>query len=245
MKRWKGNANLQVRLPITTSILLRIKTHMNTQLELDRMLWAAFTLGTCGLLRLGEFALSKGKEEKALRWRHVDWYDSNNKRLPLIDGKVHPTATEYRLFLEQSKTDPFRVGVTIRICAPIAVTAMKEYCNRLTAPPMFNEALFTFRQMNKYVTLDRDTVVRSIQRYLMLIGESAEDYNGHSFRKGGAQTLAEAHIPHDVIQVMGRWSSDCYKLYISTPTSIITDAALALEPEVPSPASRVGTAAAL
>jgi hypothetical protein len=67
---------------------------------------------------------------------------------------------------------------------------------------------------------------------LVIAYRNYSDYNGHSFRKGGAQSLAEANVPSDTIQAMGRWTSDCYKLYISTPQHAITSAALALEPEI-------------
>jgi hypothetical protein len=235
MKRWKGDANERVRLPVTTKLLMRIKSTMQLESSIrDRMMWAAFTLGTCGLLRLSEFAVTSGREDRVLRWRDIQWFDSNEKQLPLLNGQVQSASAEYRVFIATSKTDPFRLGVSIRICAPIAVKAMRSYCNRLPFHPPFNGFLFDFGKAvsnEKPLALSRDVVVSSLKSYLKLLGESAEKYNGHSFRKGGAQSLAEAGIPTDIIQVMGRWTSDCYKLYISTPARAITDAALALEPE--------------
>ena len=44
--------------------------------------------------------------------------------------------------------------------------------------------------------------------------------NTHSFRIGGASAAAAAGIPDSVIQIMGRWKSDCYKRYIRIDDTI-------------------------
>jgi hypothetical protein len=234
MKRWKGDGEKKVRRPITTSLLSKVQQLMNMHKAYDRMIWAAYTLGTYGLLRLGEFTIRTNKDDRILCWRHIDWFTSSGERVPLLNGKVNENAQEYRVLLESSKTDPFRRGVTIRILAPTAVKAMKSHCNGLTITPLFNAPVFDmaadYANKQKCVPMNRDTVVKSIQAHLTQLGEIGQHYNGHSFRKGGAQTLAEANVATDTIQTMGRWTSDCYKLYISTPSQTITSAALALEP---------------
>lgn len=232
MKRWKGEGGKRIRLPITTSLLNQIKLRMRLDSsEQDRLMWAAFTLGAYGLLRLGEFTIRSNKDDRVLRWRHIDWYTASGTRVALVNGKVSDQAEEYRVLLEASKTDPFRKGVTIRILAPTAVHAMKSYCNKLIGPIAFNAPVFNnATSKNEWAPLHRDAVVKSIQLHLSALGKESSHYIGHSFRKGGAQSLAEAGVSSDVIQAMGRWSSDCYKLYISTPQHAITAAGLALEP---------------
>ena len=44
---------------------------------------------------------------------------------------------------------------------------------------------------------------------------------GHSFRIGAGSVAAAGGLPDWLIKVMGRWSSDCYQLYIRTPISTI------------------------
>ena len=39
----------------------------------------------------------------------------------------------------------------------------------------------------------------------------------HSFRIGAATTAAAAGHPRWLIQAMGRWTSDCYKVYLRIP----------------------------
>ena len=38
-------------------------------------------------------------------------------------------------------------------------------------------------------------------------------YKGQSFRIGGATSYARRGFPSSIIQIMGRWKSDCYKIY--------------------------------
>ncbi|KAI7935281.1 hypothetical protein MJO28_016808 [Puccinia striiformis f. sp. tritici] len=40
------------------------------------------------------------------------------------------------------------------------------------------------------------------------------DLSGHSFRVGGASFRSAMDTPVEVIQYLGRWNSDCYKLYL-------------------------------
>ena len=48
---------------------------------------------------------------------------------------------------------------------------------------------------------------------------------GHSFRIGAASVVADASLPDWLIKVLGRWSSDCYQLYVRTPQSTLESVA--------------------
>ena len=57
--------------------------------------------------------------------------------------------------------------------------------------------------------------VRSTIKALMLsVGESPEQFGAHSLRIGGATALFADGAGEQVIRTMGRWSSDCYRLYV-------------------------------
>ena len=46
-------------------------------------------------------------------------------------------------------------------------------------------------------------------------------FSCHSFRIGAAVVATRAGIPDHLIQAMGRWNSDAYKLYIRTPVEAL------------------------
>ena len=46
------------------------------------------------------------------------------------------------------------------------------------------------------------------------VGMDPNQFGAHSFRIGGATALFAAGADPTVIRTMGRWSSDCYRLYV-------------------------------
>ncbi|EJD42256.1 hypothetical protein AURDEDRAFT_168564, partial [Auricularia subglabra TFB-10046 SS5] len=49
----------------------------------------------------------------------------------------------------------------------------------------------------------------------------ANDIRGHSIRSGGATDLAIRGVPDNVIQRIGRWSSDTFQIYIRKNPALI------------------------
>ena len=49
-------------------------------------------------------------------------------------------------------------------------------------------------------------------------------FSSYSFRIGAATVAARSGIPDHLIQAMGRWNSDAYKLYIRTPAEVLAQA---------------------
>ena len=61
----------------------------------------------------------------------------------------------------------------------------------------------------------RTGALRQLTRKLMLgIGEDPAQFGLHSYRIGGATALFAAGATPLTIRMMGRWSSDCYRLYV-------------------------------
>jgi site-specific recombinase XerD len=50
-------------------------------------------------------------------------------------------------------------------------------------------------------------------------GINPHRYSSHSFRAGAATSAAAAGLPEWLIKALGRWSSDAYQIYITTPPS--------------------------
>ena len=175
------------------------------------MLWAAFTMAFYGFLRASEFATP------ILTWQHVQ----------LVGNR-------YTVFLEQSKTDPFRCGHTITVHASgtstCPVRALQLYADAVPEPrinlPVFKGGRFS--------PLDRQHLTNTIRHLLRNTTYKHQCYSSHSFRKGAATTAAAAGLPDWLIKVLGRWSSNAYQLYIcSSPKMLQSVPALLAQADIP------------
>ena len=129
------------------------------------------------------------------------------------DDIQHPMVLKIRL--KASKTDPFRKGVDVvvgrtnnKLCP---VSAMLSYLVVRGNQPGF---LFHF-QDGKLLTKNR--FVEAIRSVISKLGLNPRDYAGHSFRIGAATTAGACGLSDSTIQMLGRWSSSAYLLYIRTP----------------------------
>ena len=115
----------------------------------------------------------------------------------------------------RSKTDPFRAGQSLLIARAdsslCAVTAMQHYFQVMAPPP---GPPFIFRSGR---LLTRAIVTSLLCDATRHAGLPFHSLKGHSFRIGAASSATAAGLPDWLIKVMGRWSSDCYQLYITTP----------------------------
>ena len=78
--------------------------------------------------------------------------------------------------------------------------------------------LYVF-QSGAYLT--KVKVTSTLRTLFQRLSIPTELYASHSFQIGAATTAAEAGLPPWLIQTLGRWSSNCFALYIRTPTSIL------------------------
>ena len=72
--------------------------------------------------------------------------------------------------------------------------------------PMFRKS-----DGSAFTTDDIRNIVRQI---VVALGLDPDMYGAHSLRIGGATALFAAGADPMVIRTMGRWSSDCYRLYV-------------------------------
>ena len=71
-----------------------------------------------------------------------------------------------------------------------------------------------FRDPATNMPLHADCVRGVIQKLMAHVGQDPKDFGTHSLRIGGATALFAAGATPTVIRTMGRWSSDCYRLYV-------------------------------
>ena len=191
--------NRRQRLPITTKHLKAMLRFIKYSLfsPHDKAMWSALILlAFFGLLRVSEYVTpSTNKFDETIH-------------LSPSDVEVSSCGNIVRVMVKASKTDPFRLGFKIRVCRIggklCPVKAIKKYLVvRGNAPG----PLFTFSS-GEFIT--RKFVAGFLQASL----PNEADLNTHSFRIGGASAAASCGIPHTVIKMLGRWSSDCYKRYL-------------------------------
>ena len=213
--RYQGEQRIR-RQPVTPQVLSAIRPVLQSWLSPQdfSMIWAAFNLAFFAFLRCSEFT-----------------YNSVRKFSPPFDLSTdciafHPTlACPQRMTvqLKSSKTDVYRRGQSLTIARTsstlCAVSAMREYF--LLAQPQ-QGPLFYFQTGN---LLTRGAVSHLLRDSSRVAGLPYQSLKGHSFRIGAASVAAAAGLPDWLIKVMGRWSSDCYQLYIRTPQSTLESVA--------------------
>ena len=194
----------EVRRPLTCKVLAAVQPQLDMRTGNGRMLWAAMTLGTLGLLRSGEFALDETESVLSPKLLRVD-----SVRFEHAQGSAL-----MRVRLRDTKTDRARVGVTVTVGPTgrhvCAVTAMASYLSERSAA-LPADPLFVFEDDS---ILRRRSLVRLLKVLLSNAGVDSSLYAGHSFRIGGATDLASRGVPDHEIQAAGRWTSDAFKRYV-------------------------------
>jgi hypothetical protein len=211
IKRKRGGPK-KPRLPVTVSLLLAMKEFLDLSLHDHRVVWAALVTGVFGLLRLGEMLNDKPLRDQDFYSRSVN-------------------LTE--LHLRQSKTDPFRHGCFIKLFRTGTAVDPVEALDSLVANRPVGlggqSALTQTFTLSTGKVLTRAlltqfmrTLVHKVELKYKL-GLNSDHFSGHSLRRGGATSLALRGVSADVIRVIGRWRSLCYRLYLEMSTDALRD----------------------
>lgn len=216
IKRQQGS-NTMTRLPITGDILLKMCKKLRCGMFspfIDAMLECACTVAFFGFLRCGEFTVKRSTD-----------FDPS-RHLCVGDIRIHDNMCT--LTLKESKTDPFRKGITIQLHQmsqdPCPVKILKKYLalRQLAIPGNTNSRPLFISENN--AALDRTQFIQYCRRVLNVCGYDSCKYNGHSFRIGAATSAGAGKVEDHLIKILGRWSSDCYCRYIRTSSVSIARA---------------------
>jgi integrase len=204
------------RLAVTTAILGGIFPLIGNQQLAGLTLRAILSAGVFGLLRLGELL--------ALRLCDISFEDFAGTTCMVIR-------------IRKSKTDQFRLGALVRLYAlpqgkagicPVAATKALL----AVRPPSDPKAPLWHKASGAKVS--RGDVVIALRRLVYRFAKandmdwSPDQFSGHSLRRGGATALFAAGMPADLIRTMGRWKSECYRLYLETSQRMLYEAQLAM-----------------
>jgi hypothetical protein len=199
-KRLMGGKATIKRRPITVAFLRSIRKHFDMSSIRDRTIWCMAVTAVFGLLRCGEFTAKA----------------ASSQIFPMRNQLSMLSQTRCSLFLPASKTDVFRKGTSIHYAfngTDVDPTALfhqlllDHHAGDVGTKPLFPEA--DGRPITRASFLQRMDIAISAA------GFNSSEYKGHSYRKGGAQSLADAGASATDIKTMGRWASWCFELYIN------------------------------
>ena len=181
------------------------------------LLWLACLLATLGLLRAGELTvdndLSPGEvERRLLRVRHLTFAD---------DG------TSMTLHVPVTKTAQISgMDVAYRASgdALCPIAAWRAYrAHRQSAGP--DEPLLLTRARTALRKQDLVQQLRTTLRCAGITDEAAlQRFSGHSFRRGGAQTLHRGGMSKADVKSAGRWKSNAVDRYLDTSAAAVASA---------------------
>lgn len=159
---------------------------------------AALSTATQGLLRSAEFCGDQGKDTL----RRSDIVALNQHELRVM---VHQCKNTNRL---HGKSHELLIGA-----GGTFIDAVAEMENLLKVDPAAGTAPL-FRDPNTNKPLSYEYILSMTRQLAVAVGESPDLYGTHSFRIAGATALFNAGASDTVVRMMGRWSSDVYRIYL-------------------------------
>lgn len=155
------------------------------------MLWAACCICYFGYLRSGEICVLSPKEYDPLA------------HLSINDIAVDCHGKPSMVLLKESKTDPFRQGITIflgatgsTLCPVNTLLAYVDVRGQAPGP------LFLFKDQQP---LTRERLVSCLRMAISKAEFDPKLYAGHSFRIGAATTAHLNGVEDSTIMTLGRW----------------------------------------
>ena len=209
IKRVEAHSGIQARsrLPITIDIMGKFRDMWLTSPPHPDciMLWAAACVGFFSFLQAGEFTVPSAEA-----------YDPDaHLNLNDLTLESHSDPSMARLHIKQSKTDPFQQGVEIFLGKTgTSICPVQAIVHYIGVHSSSQGLLFIF---GNGIPLTRAQLVMNVQAALRTAGVDSAGYTGHSFHIGAATTAAQQGLEDSLIQTLGRWRSDAYKVYIRLP----------------------------
>ncbi|CAF3366955.1 unnamed protein product [Rotaria socialis] len=205
------------RLPICSKLLSRICHKLNGSffdIYWDSLLRASLCCAFYGFLRPGEFTVNKFNA---------------SRNLTLSDMHINRNSATFHL--KRSKTDRCNYGVYIRyyrtnncLCPISHLHTYIKHRSKLFGHLSSNSSPMFIMPTGRALT--RTEFVKRLREVISSFGINSSFYSGHSLRIGAASTAAKAGLPIYLIKILGRWSSEAYRRYISVSSSTISNAFL-------------------
>ncbi|KAJ3453583.1 hypothetical protein MRS44_017830 [Fusarium solani] len=220
-RRLSPTAKVRVRKPISREAITALSAGLDTlplqpsqmtvDLRDDLNFAAACRVAFAGFLRVGEFTYKRedlGTPSIFLA-----------TKLTRSDIRFSSSSDHAQLTLKRSKTDRRHEGVQIILArtgdGACPVDALQKLL--LLDPKEHDAPLFSFHRR----PFSRSNSLSTLSTKLRTLGLQTDGYSGHSFRKGAAQHAHDSGILNDQIQMLGRWTSEAFRVYFTTNASVL------------------------
>ena len=202
IKRDKAHPPVR-KLPITPTILLGIKRLLDINKPADIMFWAACVVAFFGFFR----------KSNLLPRSTVD------RGYCLTRGDIRRSEQGLMLRVSRSKTIQFHQReylvplIYIRAHPLCPVSAL---CDLLLLSPSAQPSspMISLTTVAGLTVLTQSRFSNRLKISLQCLGYNPRMYSAHSFRRGSASWAFEAGLPGEIIQSLGDWRSDAYKVYL-------------------------------
>jgi hypothetical protein len=203
--------------PITTGFLRLLYSRLNFQQPQQRLLWGSLLIGFFFLLRRSEY-LKIGRERRfyCLKLRNTFFSDNEGRPVEAI------SATSVTIGLEGAKNDQFGRGVWRTMHA----SGDKQICP-VSALKQIIKARHAISTSSQYLCGDLSAadVAEALKATARSIGVPEANYSTHSVRIGGATALLSVEASSTLIELLGRWLSNCFEQYPTQAASATTSLA--------------------
>ena len=216
-----GAKNKDVRKPFTVELTAQASTHFNLYNYNELVYYTALTCNVVALMRPSEI-YAKSQQVRA------DKQDRPSVRAlymrnitPHLDQQQTPQF--YTCTCRATKTDTARVDVDVIWAKGVWPTSPAD----LISAMLMARQILAQTDPSMQITLDsplflldtgkiltRTNMSNRFEKLLSQMGLSPKDFKLYSLRIGGATSMARRGVDHRVIQITGRWKTDCYRVYI-------------------------------
>jgi len=195
-------------LPITDHHMLIIHNSLSFAIQDHVMFWAASTLAYFEFLHSTEFTVP------SLSAFNPDIHLTVDD----IADDPHTSTSCLQLTIKASKTDPFQKGCCLYIgLGRPPLCALSAIMNYLPLRGQSPGPLFLHSNGQP---LSCTLLTHWLKDIFATTGIQGS-FSSHSFRICAAPVVAPMGVPDHLIQAVGHWNSDAYKLYIRTPTEAL------------------------
>ncbi|XP_046548484.1 uncharacterized protein LOC124258432 [Haliotis rubra] len=209
VNRLKGVPPKQ-KLPITVHILQEIRNRIDTSVAFYKAFWAACVIAFFGFLR--KSTLLPRKES-----------DTPSHCLLMCDASLSDDKKSATIVIRHTKTIQFGQRV-LRLPlhwipgSPLCPVKALDNLLQLFPPSISQQGIPPFSYLDNHRNikcLTYNTFVSTLKKILTVCGYKADDFSGHSFRRGGCTFAFKAGLSAPFVKLRGDWRSNAYERYIT------------------------------